>query len=152
MRSAGAIHSLIVIVVVAILANLSGCAWVNAAGRVYEGIGDGLTTASAETKPGFSKTLFGVGGKVGKALGSILVDASGNDSTNNSVSLGVQERQQVVRRVQTILNRKGYDAGPNDGQMGTRTATAIRQYQADHGSPVSGNITKELVEKLGIND
>lgn len=135
-----------------VFVTLSGCAWVNAAGRVYQGIGDGLTTASNETKPGFSKKLFGIGGKVGKAVGGILVDASGNDSKNNSVSLNAAERQQVVQSVQTQLNRLGYDAGPNDGRMGARTSTAIKHYQKDNGLTVSGNITKSPVQKLGLRE
>ena len=42
-----------------------------------------------------------------------------------------------VRDVQRLLNQLGYNAGPVDGAMGTRTREAIRAFQRQHGMAVS---------------
>lgn len=54
-----------------------------------------------------------------------------------------------LRRVQRGLNRAGYDAGPVDGVLGPRTRQAIRAWQIDHGQPVSGFVTPDLLAGLG---
>lgn len=133
-----------------ILVNLSSCSWVNAAGRANQGLGDGLQKASEETEPGFTKSLFGVTGKIHSAIGNILVEASGNHSKNNSPSLDDGDRKKVVREVQSKLNQLGYNAGAEDGQMGSNTAGAIRKYQQDNSLSVSGNINKELIQSLNL--
>lgn len=45
-----------------------------------------------------------------------------------------------LRDAQTTLNRMGYDAGPPDGQMGPRTRSALSQFQAERGIPVTGRL------------
>lgn len=40
--------------------------------------------------------------------------------------------------IQTRLNALGFDAGPADGEMGSRTREAIRAFQSDRGLAVSG--------------
>ena len=133
---------------------LSGCAWVNAAGRTYEGAGEGLKKASDETEPGFSKTVFGVSGKISSAVGRILVDASGEGISPSEAAKTNDTKQQdekmIVTKVQNRLIDLGYDPGPVDGCMGPKTTEAIRAYQSDNQMPPSGDITSELVESLGI--
>ncbi len=51
--------------------------------------------------------------------------------------------------VQLLLNERGYDAGPADGQPGPRTLDAIRAFQADIGLPPSGEIDYFLMTALG---
>lgn len=53
-----------------------------------------------------------------------------------------------VRKIQELLNKAGYDAGPADGIAGSRTRTAIRAFQKDSGYPESGNVSKELITQL----
>lgn len=133
---------------------LAGCAWVNAAGRTYEGAGEGLKKASDETEPGFSKTVFGVSGKISSAVGRILVDASGEGISPSEAAKTTDKKQQdekmIVTKVQNRLIDLGYDPGPVDGCMGPKTTEAIRAYQSDNQIPPSGDITSELVESLGI--
>ena len=55
-----------------------------------------------------------------------------------------------IRTVQKSLNDKGYDAGPVDGVLGTRTRAAIRQYQASEKLTVNGRLDAETAGKLGV--
>lgn len=54
----------------------------------------------------------------------------------------------AVRKVQQLLTRAGFDAGPADGVMGQRTRDAISRFQQDRGIAVTGSITPELVQAL----
>ncbi len=45
-----------------------------------------------------------------------------------------------LRDAQQRLNGMGYDAGTPDGQMGPRTRSAISQFQAERGIPVTGRL------------
>jgi localization factor PodJL len=56
--------------------------------------------------------------------------------------------REMIARVQEQLARMGYDPGPADGQMGTRTVDAVKAFQKKAGLPVDGQITTELLEKL----
>jgi peptidoglycan hydrolase-like protein with peptidoglycan-binding domain len=64
-----------------------------------------------------------------------------------STASGATYREQV-KRLQTALNSRGYDAGPADGALGPKTRTAIRTYQADAGLPVTGEISANLLAQL----
>lgn len=50
--------------------------------------------------------------------------------------------------VQQRLKAKGYDAGPPDGRLGTRTVTAIKDFQGDRGLPRDGKISPQLLDLL----
>ena len=54
----------------------------------------------------------------------------------------------ATKEAQRLLNAIGYDAGTPDGQMGPRTANAIKQFQTQHGSLPTGQVTPALLEKL----
>ena len=143
-----------IVLIIMIGIYLSGCTWVNAAGRTYEGAGEGLKKASDETEPGFSKTVFGVSGKICSSVGRILIDASGEDISPSDAAETTETKQKdekmIVTKVQKRLFDLGYDPGPVDGCMGPKTTEAIRTYQSDNQMPPSGDITSELVESLGI--
>ncbi len=64
-----------------------------------------------------------------------------------SAESGAAYREQV-KRLQTALNARGYDAGPPDGALGPKTRNAIRTYQADSGLPVTGEVSSSLLAKL----
>ncbi|MBN1142125.1 MAG: peptidoglycan-binding protein [Deltaproteobacteria bacterium] len=53
-----------------------------------------------------------------------------------------------VREVQELLVRAGIQTGPLDGRLGPLTAAAIRAFQKDQGLEETGQITKDLVERL----
>ena len=52
--------------------------------------------------------------------------------------------------VQQELARRGYHVGAADGVLGRRTRAAIRDYQRDHGLPVTGEVSLELVNHLRL--
>lgn len=54
----------------------------------------------------------------------------------------------ATKEAQKLLNAIGYDAGTPDGQMGPRTANAIKQFQTQHGYRPTGRVTPELLEQL----
>lgn len=53
-----------------------------------------------------------------------------------------------VAEIQRLLNERGYDAGPVDGAMGSRTREAIRAFQRDSGLPQSGEPSEDIVRRL----
>jgi peptidoglycan hydrolase-like protein with peptidoglycan-binding domain len=55
---------------------------------------------------------------------------------------------EIVRTVQARLQVLGYQPGPADGAMGTRTRDAIRDFEGRTGMPVSGEATPVLVAKI----
>lgn len=53
-----------------------------------------------------------------------------------------------VQEAQERLNALGYDAGPADGLMGPRTASAIEEFQRDHAMPADGRVSADLIAGL----
>ena len=58
------------------------------------------------------------------------------------------DRKQLVRAIQTELNRLGYPAGTADGIIGSRTVNAARSFQRDVGIERTGKLTPGLLRKL----
>ena len=54
--------------------------------------------------------------------------------------------------VQTELARRGYYNGLIDGVIGPESQTAIREFQAAAGLPVTGQIDDNLMEALRATD
>lgn len=54
----------------------------------------------------------------------------------------------TIRWVQTNLRQLGYQPGAADGEMGSRTAAAIRRYEEDNSLPVTGKMSVALVDSL----
>ncbi len=74
------------------------------------------------------------------AGGGPLVGTFGPDANG----LTLEDR----RALQGGLNRRGYDAGSEDGVTGDRTKAAIRAYQRDKGLPATGEPSRELLAAL----
>ncbi len=53
-----------------------------------------------------------------------------------------------VFQIQSTLNELGYDAGPADGQIGSRTRGAITSYQRDQGLLVTGQPSQSLLDHI----
>ncbi len=54
----------------------------------------------------------------------------------------------VVREIQQLLAKRGFDAGQPDGSMGPRTSRAIAEYQKSAGLTADGLPTLELLDLL----
>jgi peptidoglycan hydrolase-like protein with peptidoglycan-binding domain len=53
--------------------------------------------------------------------------------------------------VQRTLRRDGYYRGSIDGDIGSSTRAAIRQYQYDHHLEVTGRIDRSLLRSLDLD-
>jgi peptidoglycan hydrolase-like protein with peptidoglycan-binding domain len=78
-------------------------------------------------------------------LGVMLVTlsiaaAAGADSPRGNLPAAVDQllAKDMIQQAQTTLKLAGYHPGRTDGVFDAQTATAVRQYQAAHGIPVSG--------------
>lgn len=67
--------------------------------------------------------------------------ASGNASVSTTDTA-------LVYRVQSLLNKLGYDAGVPDGVAGPKTGAAVRRFQTRIGLAVDGEITRKLLARL----
>jgi peptidoglycan hydrolase-like protein with peptidoglycan-binding domain len=54
----------------------------------------------------------------------------------------------LIKAVQRELAARGYDVGPEDGQLSARTATAISSYEKGQGLPITGQATDELLRHI----
>ncbi|MEM7404960.1 MAG: SEL1-like repeat protein [Pseudomonadota bacterium] len=54
----------------------------------------------------------------------------------------------LVKRIQESLQRLGYEPGPADGAIGSRTRTAIRKFQSASGIEQDGRATVSLLASL----
>ena len=55
-----------------------------------------------------------------------------------------------VSNVQSALAREGYYDGAIDGRLGPATQKALRRFQRDHGLPVTGGVTRGVIEALRL--
>jgi peptidoglycan hydrolase-like protein with peptidoglycan-binding domain len=69
-----------------------------------------------------------------------VATAAGTDRTPGSLPAALDQllAQDIIQPAQTHLKMAGFDPGRIDGVFDTRTADAVRQYQAAQGLPVSG--------------
>jgi len=56
----------------------------------------------------------------------------------------------MVRSVQAALRSRGYDPGPTDNVMGSRTKAALVKFQRENNLPV-GQLDFETLKALGVN-
>lgn len=61
-----------------------------------------------------------------------------------------QQPDSNVSTVQTDLAQLGYYNGPIDGLFGADTRTALTRYQIDRGLQVTGSLTNETLQSLGL--
>jgi len=61
-----------------------------------------------------------------------------------------QQPDSNVSAVQTDLAQLGYYNGPIDGLFGADTRTALTRYQIDHNLQVTGSLTNETLQSLGL--
>jgi peptidoglycan hydrolase-like protein with peptidoglycan-binding domain len=70
---------------------------------------------------------------------------SASEYTNTIAAGAGQER---IRKIQAGLAALGYRPGQFDGHIGAQTSQAIRQFEADRGWPLTGEISDELIAEL----
>jgi Putative peptidoglycan binding domain len=53
---------------------------------------------------------------------------------------GEKYHNDLILEIQYGLSEKGYDSGPHDGLWGPLTSNAIKEFQRDHGLPITGKL------------
>lgn len=90
-------------------------------------------------------SVFGHGG----TPSHVTVDVAGSpDPSVADAPLNQAEITQDARRIQSALNARGFDAGPEDGQPGSRTRRAIEEFQTSIAAPVTGELTRDQLAVL----
>jgi hypothetical protein len=92
----------------------------------------------------------------GVLIGAVAGGVVGGVTDEDTIDLGdpiwaegdTPANDAAVSRVQAGLTRLGYNSGPADGVMGTRTKTAIEAYQRDHDLLVDGRPTVQLAQHI----
>jgi peptidoglycan hydrolase-like protein with peptidoglycan-binding domain len=57
----------------------------------------------------------------------------------------------VIKRVQEKLAALGFDAGPANGEFGTKTQAALAQFQLSELLPASGALDEHTLAALGVD-
>lgn len=71
-------------------------------------------------------------------------------SPSRGSSSGALSSPEMLRRAQRLLRELGYYDGAIDGLYGPRTHRALRDYQLDHGLPVTGRLDEATARRLGL--
>ena len=80
----------------------------------------------------------------------LAAPAEGEAGAEVSDALTEYADKATVKAAQAALNALGYDCGTPDGLAGKKTAAAIASAQRDFGLAETGTLTRELLEKLGV--
>lgn len=59
--------------------------------------------------------------------------------------------RKTIEQVQQALNDKGYDAGPVDGNWGSKTQSAVENFQQSQGMQATGQLDQQTLAALGIS-
>ncbi len=95
-----------------------------------------------------------VTGEVSEALlKQVILGASGSRGPADVKTPVPEETTALIKAVQQILAKMGYDPGPVDGILGAGTRRAIRSFEEEQKLPVkgrvSGRVLKELIRVTG---
>lgn len=55
-----------------------------------------------------------------------------------------------IKNVQQQLHEQGFDAGPVNGDFGTKTQAALAQFQLSRALPASGMLDDQTLQQLGV--
>ncbi|MAG98776.1 MAG: peptidoglycan-binding domain-containing protein [Alphaproteobacteria bacterium] len=76
----------------------------------------------------------------------------GGDARSMAVDQARHAQQfNLVKTVQRALTDRGYDPGPVDGLMGSKTSSALKAFQKDQDLEAVGYIGPRTLRKLGLN-
>ena len=64
--------------------------------------------------------------------------------------LNADQLRLMIMRVQAALYAKGYDPGAIDGELTEPTKLALRKFQSAHGLVVTGKMTTQTMNALGV--
>lgn len=90
--------------------------------------------------------VTGAAGEV--LLKQMIFDAGGAGKKPKRVSEIPEETVVLVKAVQEVLAKMGYDPGPVDGLLGPGTARAIKSFEEQQKMPVKGRISGKFLKAL----
>ncbi|MEQ1860896.1 MAG: peptidoglycan-binding domain-containing protein, partial [Chthoniobacteraceae bacterium] len=67
-----------------------------------------------------------------------------------SLLVVVARADELTKSVQGLLKEQGFYYGEVSGASGPETASAVKRYQIRNGLEVTGTLTKETLEALGL--
>jgi photosystem II stability/assembly factor-like uncharacterized protein len=110
------------------------------------------TSASRRRAPASSRSSAATAAsrrkKAGAASGAATAAAA--QEQRPAPPVPVKRADDMVMRAQGALNAAGYNVGTPDGQAGTRTVAAIRQFQAAKELPQTGKFDDATLTALGL--
>jgi len=80
----------------------------------------------------------------------IYEGVDGDDYSQGTYDSSEQDTDSIVAAAQGQLNRQGYYRGDIDGIFGAATRRAVMLYQSDHGLRVTGYLTTDTLQALGL--
>ena len=91
-----------------------------------------------------------------KIVATVPVGSSGGaalHSRGGAASVAeVNLTEEQIRRIQIVLNEKGFSIGRPDGRLGPRTIRALTAFQRRQGLEVSGRLDSRTVAALGVSN
>ena len=78
-----------------------------------------------------------------------VMTSQGGQSSWEEILCDVRVTGNTTQQVQRALSSRGYDPGPADGVMGSKTRNALAKFQTDNGLKVGG-MTIETLKALGV--
>jgi len=85
-----------------------------------------------------------------KALPAIIALAFSVPMLALAQGQGTVTAKPAVQEAQQRLHALGYEPGPADGAMGSRTISALKKFEADHGLPVTETLDQKTLEALRV--
>ena len=87
-------------------------------------------------------------GQTSQTSQTSMADAADQGAERGAEQMSPLSGRQEVAELQDLLNRLGFDAGPADGVIGSRTRTAITAFQQAAGLPADGVPSRGLLMEL----
>lgn len=75
---------------------------------------------------------------------------AGTESSPERAASGSQSDE--IRQAQMALNKRGFNAGRQDGVWGPDTESAVRDFQKSRGLDVTGRLDERTMKELGIEE
>jgi localization factor PodJL len=125
--------------------------WYSAAAAQQDA--DAQAHVNSLTKSLSPATISAVKARLQKWSPEKAPDAANVVAIEDSAWKGVEKKIQQsaidpVSKAQNLLGKLGFNIGVADGQMGGRTANAIRLFQLQEGMKVTGQVTPELLDVM----
>lgn len=116
------------------------------AGLALSPVGAHLSTIQIEPiQP--QQELAAISTSTGETPATADPTASSSLLTSASATPSMEESSRI-RQIQLALRQAGFDPGPADGKMGTRTKVAIRDFQLANGLQADGKVGPRTWSKL----